>query len=64
MNFGFNYGVTPWLETNGAQNMFITAAVLALVTTASFIIMIKWGRRMRVSTAESYWKYVEEQGSH
>lgn len=59
INFGFNYGVTPWLESNGAQDMYITVAVLAFVTTASFLIMIKWGRQMRVRSGEAYWKYAE-----
>ncbi|EXJ78904.1 hypothetical protein A1O3_08404 [Capronia epimyces CBS 606.96] len=64
MNFGFNYGVTPWLDHNGPQNMFIIAAVLALVTTASFLIMTTWGKRMRMNSADLYWKYVEQRGTH
>jgi uncharacterized membrane-anchored protein len=60
MNFGFNYGVTPWLEHDGAQNQFITAAVVACVTTASFLIMTKWGKQFRMSTANSYWRYVAQ----
>ncbi|OJJ08760.1 hypothetical protein ASPVEDRAFT_879616 [Aspergillus versicolor CBS 583.65] len=60
INFGFNYGVTPWLENNGAQDMYVTVAVLAFATTASFLIMIKWGRRMRVRSGEAYWKYARQ----
>ncbi|KAI1620002.1 serine/threonine kinase 16 [Exophiala viscosa] len=64
MNFGFNYGVTPWLDNMGAQNMFILAAVVASVTTASFLIMIKWGKQWREANAATYWKYVSERVDH
>ncbi|EXJ81511.1 hypothetical protein A1O1_07575 [Capronia coronata CBS 617.96] len=63
MNFGFNYGVTPWLDHSGYQNTFIVAAVLALVTTLSFLIMIKWGKQSRKLTAKLYWRRMRK-GNH
>lgn len=59
MNFGFNYGVTPWVDNTGAQNTFIAVGVLAFATTLTFLIMIKWGKKMRQSGAKAYWEYVE-----
>ena len=64
LNFAFNYGVTPWLDHNGAQNMFITAAMMCLVTTALFFVMIKWGKQMRASSAATYWNYVATKVVH
>lgn len=60
MNFGFNYGVTPWVDNMGAQNTFLVAGVIAFVTTLVFLIMIVWGKKMRMAGAATYWKFVEE----
>ena len=64
MNFGFNYGVTPWLDNTGAQNMFIAVGILAFATTLTFLIMIKWGKQTRMSNAEAYWKLVKKSSLH
>ncbi|KAL1892618.1 hypothetical protein Sste5346_006903 [Sporothrix stenoceras] len=60
MNFGFNYGVTPWVDNMGAQNTFLMAGVIAFATTLVFLIMIVWGKKMRMANAAAYWKFVEE----
>jgi hypothetical protein len=60
MNFGFNYGVTPWIDNTGAQHTFLAAGLIAFVTTLVFLIMIFWGKKMRQATAPAYWKFVEE----
>ncbi|CAK7215376.1 hypothetical protein SBRCBS47491_002464 [Sporothrix bragantina] len=59
MNFGFNYGVTPWVDNLGAQNTFLMAGVIAFATTLVFLVMIVWGKKMRIAGAPAYWKYIE-----
>ncbi|CAK7203593.1 hypothetical protein SEUCBS139899_006330 [Sporothrix eucalyptigena] len=60
MNFGFNYGVTPWVDNMGAQNTFLVAGVVAFVSTLVFLIMIFWGKKMRMACAATYWEMVED----
>lgn len=59
MSFVIGYGITPWIANTGLQNTFIAAAFVGLFCTATFFIMIKWGRKFRDSSKELYWKYVE-----
>ncbi|KAJ5288633.1 hypothetical protein N7478_001663 [Penicillium angulare] len=59
LNFGFNYGVTPWVDSMGMQNSFITAGLVAFVTTLVFVPFIIWGKRMRMWGAPAYWRLVE-----
>jgi MFS family permease len=59
MSFAIGYGITPWMANTGLQNTFIAAAFIGLGFTATFFIMIKWGRHFRLSSREAYWKYVE-----
>lgn len=59
MNFGFNYGFTPWLDGMGRQNTFITAAFVGLAQIATFLIMIKYGKSLRRASARRYVKYAK-----
>ncbi|KAJ5116318.1 hypothetical protein N7456_000666 [Penicillium angulare] len=59
LNFGFNYGVTPWVDSMGMQNAFITAGLIAFVTTLIFVPFIIWGKKMRMWGAPAYWRLVE-----
>lgn len=44
----------------GNRNMFIMAAVLGGVCNATMFVMIKWGKKLRESSANVYWRYVDE----
>ncbi|CAK7565215.1 MAG: hypothetical protein SEPTF4163_003126 [Sporothrix epigloea] len=59
INFGFGYAVTPWVENMGAQNAFLMAGLIALGASGTFVIMVVWGKKMRMSGAPAYWKYVD-----
>lgn len=59
LNFAFNYGVTPWVNNQGAQNSFMAAGLIAFATTLLFLVMVYWGKSMRKATAPAYWEFVE-----
>ncbi|KAK2738455.1 hypothetical protein FQN57_007046 [Myotisia sp. PD_48] len=58
LGFGFSYAITPWLEAQGTRNCFITVGMVSLATTATFLIMIVWGKDLRRFSTKTYWKYV------
>jgi MFS family permease len=47
IGFGFSYAITPWWTSQGLQDCFITAGVVSLVCTFTFLVMIVWGKRLR-----------------
>ncbi|KAF6835322.1 major facilitator superfamily transporter [Colletotrichum plurivorum] len=57
MSFAVNYGITPWVTNMGWQNAFLVAAFAALAQIALFLVMIKWGRKLRQNSVESYWRH-------
>ncbi|KAJ6444349.1 C2H2 transcription factor [Purpureocillium lavendulum] len=57
MGFAFSYAITPWIEKVGLRNCFISVSMLSLVCTGSFVLMILWGKNLRRSSAERYWRY-------
>ena len=52
--------ITPWIENMGYQNCFISAAFIGLACALTFLVMIKFGKSIRVNSREKYWKIVEE----
>ncbi|OCF54589.1 hypothetical protein L486_07721 [Kwoniella mangroviensis CBS 10435] len=60
MGFAIGYGITPWLDSMGYQNTFITAAMIGLAAYVSFLPVVRWGKSWRKASRELYWKYVEE----
>ena len=60
MSFAINYGITPWLENLGTQNCFISAAFVGLTASLSFLVMIKWGKKLRESKRTKYWDLVRK----
>ncbi|OQE20371.1 hypothetical protein PENSTE_c013G00161 [Penicillium steckii] len=60
MSFAIGYGITPWIENMGYQNCFISAAFIGLACALTFLVMIKFGKSIRVNSREKYWKIVEE----
>jgi len=57
MSFAIGYGVTPWLGM-GLQNTFIVAAFAGLAQCATFLVMVRYGKRLRESSVGRYEKYV------
>lgn len=64
LSFAINYGITPWINAQGQRNTFITVAVLALVCNGTMFGMIWWGKKLRMRSADRYWKYVEKARAH
>ncbi|KAJ5585110.1 uncharacterized protein N7459_004910 [Penicillium hispanicum] len=58
IGFGFSYAITPWWTTQGLQNCFITAGVISLACSLTFLVMIVYGKRLRRWSAPAYRKYM------
>jgi MFS family permease len=54
IGFGFSYAITPWWTSQGLQDCFITAGVVSLVCTFTFLVMIVWGKRLRRWSIPAY----------
>ncbi|EKD21760.1 major facilitator superfamily transporter [Drepanopeziza brunnea f. sp. 'multigermtubi' MB_m1] len=59
LSFAINYGITPWINAQGQRDTFITVAVLAGVCNASMLPMIWRGKKLRMRSADTYWRWVE-----
>ena len=57
MSFAIGYGITPWLGI-GLQNTFIVAAAAGLAQCATFLVMVRYGKRFREMSVGRYEKYV------
>lgn len=60
MSFAVNYGVTPWVTNMGYQNAFIVAAFAGMAQCATFLLIVKYGKRLRTRSASRYVHYVEK----
>jgi MFS family permease len=58
MSFAVNYGITPWLTDLGYQNCFLSAAFVGLAASSVFLLMIKFGKRLRIKSSGTYWSIV------
>jgi MFS family permease len=47
IGFGISYAITPWWQTQGLQNCFITAGMISLACTLTFLPMIWCGKQLR-----------------
>lgn len=54
--------ITPWLTNLGYQNCFLSAAFIGLGTSATFLLMIRFGKRLRELSARRYWDLVVRNG--
>jgi MFS family permease len=59
MSFAVNYGITPWLTNLGYQNCFLSAAFIGLAASSVFLLMIKFGKRLRIKSSSKYWSIVD-----
>ena len=58
IGFGFSYAITPWYTNMGLQNCFVTAAMVSIVCTMSFLGMVKYGKRLRRASTDRYLAYI------
>ncbi|EXJ88082.1 hypothetical protein A1O1_05010 [Capronia coronata CBS 617.96] len=59
MAFGIGYAITPWVKL-GYQDAFIIAAFMSMAACLVFLVMVVWGKQMRVKTAHLYRKFVKD----
>jgi MFS family permease len=57
IGFGISYAITPWWQTQGLQNCFITAGMISIACTFTFFGMIVFGKRLRRWSIPAYEKY-------
>lgn len=60
MSFAVSYGITPWVTNMGYQNAFILAGFAAMAQILTFLIFVKWGKKLRRASAQRFLRYVEE----
>ncbi|PNS17215.1 hypothetical protein CAC42_7269 [Sphaceloma murrayae] len=58
IGFGISYAITPWYTNQGLQNCFITAGMVSIACTFTFLLMIKWGKSLRRWSIPAYRKFV------
>lgn len=57
IGFAISYAITPWWTNQGLQNCFITAGMVSLACTFTFLIMIVYGKSFRRRSIPAYRKY-------
>ena len=57
IGFGISYAITPWWQTQGLQNCFITAGMISIACTFTLFGMIVYGKRLRRWSVPAYEKY-------
>ncbi|KAK7553494.1 major facilitator superfamily protein [Phyllosticta paracitricarpa] len=58
LGFAVSWGINPWIDSLGLQNCFISVSMVALVCTATFLPMVKYGKALRRWSTQKYWEYV------
>lgn len=58
LSFAINYAITPWVDALGYRDTYISVAVLGFAYNMSFLVMIKYGKKLREMTAARYWRAV------
>ncbi|KAK5788769.1 hypothetical protein VI817_009727 [Penicillium citrinum] len=62
ISIGIPFAITPWMERNGLQNMFIACGFISLGISSLAIPMVFWGKAARRGLATRYHRLVEQQG--
>ncbi|GAB1739986.1 hypothetical protein NU219Hw_g4914t1 [Hortaea werneckii] len=60
MSFAIGYGITPWVESLGYEDCFISAAFVGLAIGAVFLLMTWKGKRLREMHRTRYWNLVQK----
>ena len=62
IGFGISYAITPWWQTQGLQNCFITAGMISIACSVTFLPMIYYGKRLRRWSIPAYRQYSKAMG--
>ncbi|RYP06119.1 hypothetical protein DL764_003341 [Monosporascus ibericus] len=55
IRFAFNYAIDPRIDAISLQNCFISAALISILCTGSFLLMMILGKRWRRLSAKKHW---------
>ncbi|KAH8655410.1 major facilitator superfamily transporter [Xylariales sp. PMI_506] len=58
LSFAINYGITPWLNASGYLRVYCIVAGIGLAWNASILVMTRYGRSLRETTADRYYRDV------
>lgn len=56
ISFAFNYAITPWAFEWGFKNYGISAAGIATAVNLSYLVILKYGKTLRLSGGPYYRK--------
>ncbi|CAI7663596.1 unnamed protein product [Penicillium glandicola] len=59
VGIGIPFAISPWMQRNGIQNMFIVCGMLSLASTGTIIPMVLWGKSARRALSTRYRDIVE-----
>ena len=59
MGFGFSYGITPWIESQGLVKTFVAVAALSIFCNLTFLALVFWGKKLRRMSAKKYWELID-----
>ncbi|KAJ5996297.1 hypothetical protein N7522_007957 [Penicillium canescens] len=62
VSIGIPFAITPWIQRNGLQNMFVACGFISFGVTLTIIPMVIWGKAARRALAGRYRGIVEEHG--
>jgi hypothetical protein len=62
VSIGIPFAITPWIQRNGLQNMFVACGFISFGVTLTIIPMVVWGKAARRALAGRYRSIVEEHG--
>ena len=52
--------ITPWVKNLGLQNAFVIAALVGMLQALSFLVMVRFGYRLRKASLARYRAYAGE----
>ncbi|KAJ5675541.1 hypothetical protein N7462_008438 [Penicillium macrosclerotiorum] len=62
ISIGIPFAITPWMNRDGLQNMFIACGFISFGVSLLIIPMVFWGKKARRGLAARYHRLVEQQG--
>lgn len=54
ISIGIPFAISPWMQSDGIQNMFIACGFISLGISSLVIPMIVWGKKSRQKLAPLY----------
>jgi uncharacterized membrane protein len=58
------FALTPWINGMGIQNLHVLIAVLCFAICSIPVLLLVWGKKARIATAEKYKRLASKQPTH